>query len=223
MQQLVAVDVLHHHNGVVHQDADRENQRKQRYPVEGEAPSPGRKQRHRERQHHGHAHDGGLAAAQGQEDECHHRRCGEQQLLDELLGLVVGGGAVVAGFRHLHAVGNHGVVQLFDPLHHRIGDVDGVLSRLLGHREGHGRVFVHGALRGFAAGTGGAGGAPWNPMPDVAAGGQGTVLNIGHIFQEHRLARAHAHHEVGHLIGARQNGAAVQLNGSVAAQQLAHG
>src|SRR3989344_3379157 len=49
--------------------------------------------------------------AQGQEDECHHRRCCEQQLLDELLGLVVGGGAVVAGFRHLHAVGNHGVVQ----------------------------------------------------------------------------------------------------------------
>ena len=35
---LVAVDVLHHHDGIVHQDADGEDQREQRDAVQCEAP-----------------------------------------------------------------------------------------------------------------------------------------------------------------------------------------
>ena len=37
---LVAVDVFHHHDGIVHQNADGKNQRKQRHAVEREAPGP---------------------------------------------------------------------------------------------------------------------------------------------------------------------------------------
>ena len=57
-----------------------------------------------------------------------------------LLRLVVGGGAVVARLGDLHVGRDHGVAQRVDALHHRVGDVDGVLARLLGHRQRHGRV-----------------------------------------------------------------------------------
>ena len=40
MVLLMPVDVLHHHDGVIDQNADRENQRKERNPVQREAPSP---------------------------------------------------------------------------------------------------------------------------------------------------------------------------------------
>jgi hypothetical protein len=39
----VAVDVLDHHDGVVDQDADREDQREQRHAIEGEAHRPARR------------------------------------------------------------------------------------------------------------------------------------------------------------------------------------
>ncbi len=80
IQLLVAVDVLDHHDGVVDQDADGENQRKQRHPVERETPRPGRKQRCRQREHHGNADDGRLAPPQRDEHQRHHRRGGKQQL-----------------------------------------------------------------------------------------------------------------------------------------------
>ena len=41
---LMAMYVLDHHDGVIHQNADGENQCEQRYPVEGKAPGPGGKQ-----------------------------------------------------------------------------------------------------------------------------------------------------------------------------------
>ena len=59
-----AVDVLHHHDGVVHQDADGEDQREQRHAVQREAPGPGGEQRRREREQHRDADDQRLAPAE---------------------------------------------------------------------------------------------------------------------------------------------------------------
>ena len=39
-QHLMAMDVFNHHNGVIDQDTDGENQREQGHPVQGEAPGP---------------------------------------------------------------------------------------------------------------------------------------------------------------------------------------
>ncbi len=74
VQRLVAVDVLDHHDGVVHQDADGEDQREQRHAVEREAPGPGGEQRHGQGQDHGGADDRRLAPAERDEHQRHHRR-----------------------------------------------------------------------------------------------------------------------------------------------------
>jgi hypothetical protein len=88
VQLLVAVDVLHHHDGVVDQDADREDQREQRHAVEREAPGPGREQRGRQRQDHRGADDHRLAPAQREATSSTTDAGGEGQLLDQLVGLV---------------------------------------------------------------------------------------------------------------------------------------
>ena len=41
-------------------------------------------------------------------------------------------------------------------------------------------------------------------MPDVAAGRQRAVAHVGHVAQEHRLAVAHADHQLGDLAGLAQ-------------------
>ena len=59
----VAMDVLDDDDGVVDQDADREDQREQRHAVDGEAPGPGGEQRGGQRHHDRRADDDRLAPA----------------------------------------------------------------------------------------------------------------------------------------------------------------
>ena len=108
----VPVDVLHHHDGIVDEDADREDQREQRHAVEGEAHDVRCEQRHRQRQHHRAADHDGLAPAQREQHQQHHRGGGEGQFVDQLPRLVGGGPAVVAGDRGVHAVGDQFALQL---------------------------------------------------------------------------------------------------------------
>ena len=205
----MAVDVLDHHDRIVHQDADRKYQRKQRHPVEGETPGPGRKQRDSEGQDHRTADDGRLALAERKKHQRHHRRGGKQQLGDQLLRLVVCRGAVVARFGHLHIARDHGIAQRLDPLHHRIGHVDGVFAGLLGDRNRHRRVFGH--VSALLAG---------HAVPDVAAGRQRTVAHRGHVAQENWLAGTHTHHQVGHLAGLAQERPGLDGHRAVAMNQL---
>ena len=68
----VAVDVLHHHDGVVDEDADGEYEGEEGHPVEGIAVDIGDEDR--EGQGHGdrHAHDDRFPPAQGEGDEERH-------------------------------------------------------------------------------------------------------------------------------------------------------
>ena len=84
----VAVDVLDHHDGVVHQDADREDQREERDPVERVAQRVVGEERERERHRHRDQHDQRLAPAQEDPDEHRHRERGDEQVEDQLVRLL---------------------------------------------------------------------------------------------------------------------------------------
>ncbi len=69
VQMEVADDVLDHDNGVVHQDADGEDQGEERDAVERIAMEVEHQQRQGQRAGNGNADDDRLAPAQGQQDE----------------------------------------------------------------------------------------------------------------------------------------------------------
>ncbi len=189
----VPVDVLHHHDGIVHQDPDGEDQREQRHAVEREAIGPGSEQRDRQRDHHGHTDDEGLAPAQRDPDQDDHRGGREDQLLDQGVRLVVGGHPVVAGDGRLDAVGDIGPAQLIQALDQGVGDIRGIGPRLLGNRHGDRRVALARA-RSIAGGR---------AMGKAhVLGGIGRPLHhLGHVLQVDRTAVVHPDHQPGKGLG----------------------
>jgi hypothetical protein len=95
----VAVDVLDHDDRVVDQDADREDQREQRDAVERVAHRVVDEQRERERDRHGDQHHQRLAPAQEEARSAASRTGGDQQVEDQLVGLLRRRLAVVARHR----------------------------------------------------------------------------------------------------------------------------
>ena len=136
----MAVDVLHHHNRVVDQDANREDQRKQRHPVEREAPGPGGKQGGGQGQDDGGADDHSFAATQRQAHQQNHRAGGECQFLDQLVGFFSGGLAIVTRDGGFDVGRDHGVGQRGDALAHGARHRHRVFARLLAHADGDGRI-----------------------------------------------------------------------------------
>ncbi len=98
----MAVDVLDHDDGVVDEDADREDQRKEGDAIEGVAEHIGHRQGQCQRHRHGHANHHRRAPAHGQENERRHRERRDQEMLDQLIRFIARGFAVVARHRHLH-------------------------------------------------------------------------------------------------------------------------
>ena len=92
----MAGDVLHHDDGVIHQNADGEDQREQADAVDGVAHQLGGKEREQDggRDHHGRHQR--LAPADGEGDQHHDGDGGKAEMKQQLVGLVVGGLAVVA-------------------------------------------------------------------------------------------------------------------------------
>ena len=136
------MNVLHHDNGVVDENADGEDEREQRNAVQREPPRPGGEERSGERDDDRSTHHQCFASPHGQHHQQDYAGGGEEQLLNELLGFVVRGNAVVAGHCHLHVVGNDGAAQGVDALHDTRGDIDGVLARFFRHGESHCRGIV---------------------------------------------------------------------------------
>ncbi len=105
----VAVDVLHHHDGVVDDEADGDGERHQRQIVEAEVEHVHRRARAEERQRHGDArNDGSPETAQEQQNDQHHEGDGEREgELDVVHGGANGRRPVENGF-HLDRGGNPG-------------------------------------------------------------------------------------------------------------------
>ena len=199
IQTHAAVDVLHHHNSVVDQDADRENQREQRHAIEGESPRPRGEQRCRQGQQYCRTNDQGLAHPQREQHQQHHRGGGENQLLDQLLRLVIGSGAVVAGDAYFDAFRQHAVLQGVDTGDDFFGDIDCVFARLLGNGECHCRVSpaIFCITLPTRAGA----------VPDVLCGLVGAGDDGGHIVHVDRACLRHADDELTDVFGTGQKGA----------------
>ena len=112
----VAGDVLDHDDGVVDQDADREDQREQADAVQRVAHDARGEEREQDGGRDDHRHDQRLAPADrdGDEDDDRDRR--EAEMEEELVRLLVGGLAVVAGDRHLDVFGKDLAAHRLEPL-----------------------------------------------------------------------------------------------------------
>ncbi len=208
-----AVNVFHHHDGVVDQDADRENQREQRHPVQREAPGPRSEQRGRQRQQHRGADDQRLAAADGEQHQQHYRAGGEDQLLDQLLGLVVGSGAVVAGDADLDSFGQDAAMQRVHALDYLFGNVDRVFARFLGDGQRHRRegLALVGPVRAARA----------RGVPDITRRLVGAGNDAGHVRHVDRATLRYADHQLLDVLGAGEEGAGLHQDFLVARHQRA--
>jgi len=136
----VAVDVLHHDDGVVHQDADGEDQGEEGDPVEGVADQvkdqhgQGQGDRDGDCRHRA----GPPPHEEGNEDR--HRDGGEEHVEEELVVLLPGGLAVVAGHGHLHVGRDERPFQRLHLFHQVLRHPGGVGPFSLGHGDGDGGV-----------------------------------------------------------------------------------
>ena len=130
-----ALDVLEHHDRIVHHDADRENQREQREHVDREAERVDADERadHRhgngDRRHHG--RPGRRQEGEDHQDHEHHR---DAERVDHLPDRLVDEHRVVGPDRDLHADRQVGSDQV-ELIAHPVGDRDGVGLRLAQHAE----------------------------------------------------------------------------------------
>ena len=98
-------DVFHHHNRVIDQNADREDQREERDPVQSVSVKVKHQQGHREGRRDRQQHDQRFAPAEEQQDQHGHPEHGDTHVQEQLVALLGGGVAVVAGDGHLNVGG----------------------------------------------------------------------------------------------------------------------
>ena len=194
---LMAVNVFHHHNGIVHQNTNRENQGKQGHPVQRKTPGPGGKQGGGQRQNDGGAHNHRLTPTQRKSHQQNHRTCGEPQFLDQLVGFFCGGFTIVTGDGGLDIGWNDSIVQFLDACPDRARHIDRIGARFFGDRQGQRRVHTARTHTLFSSGR--RRGCP-RRVPDVAQRQLRTGLDPSHFSQIHRQALADTHHQVTHIL-----------------------
>ena len=210
VEALPAVDVLDHHDGIVDQDADGEDQRKQRDAVECEAPGPGREQCGGQGQRDGDTDDHGLAPAGREEDQRDDEGGGEDQFADQLLRLFGGGFAVIAGDGDFDAFRDHRVFERIYPVDRSRRDIGGIDAGLLGQLDGDGRKLAVAVAE-----------------PGVTLGLVGAVFDAGDVAHEYRFARffvtSHGNDQLLHIGGGFEIGAGLHQHFAIAGSQAARG
>ena len=129
--------VFDHDNRIVHQDADGEDQREERDPVQRVAEDVEDEQGQRQGDGNGDQHDTRLAPAQRQRDQQRDRQRSQEEMLQQFVGLVLGGLTVVAGDRDIQVGRQKVSAQLGDFLFRCFADDRGVGAFALGQRDGH--------------------------------------------------------------------------------------
>ena len=195
----MAVDIFDHHDRVIDQDADREDQGKERNPVEGEAPGPGGKQRGSQCQDHRRPNDSGLTPAQREADQQDDRPGGKSQFLDQLARFFGGGLAVVARDGGMDVGWQYRVAQHPQPFAHRARHVNRVLARFFGDGDGQRRMDAAGRGHWRAVGIGLCGCASGRE-PDVALRQSRTGLDARNLAQINREALVNADDQVADIL-----------------------
>ena len=134
----VAGDVLDHHNGVVDEDADREDQGEQADPVDGVAHQIGREEGQQDGRGDHYGRHARLAPADGEADQDDDREGRQAKMHEQLIGLFVGGLPIVAGDNDIQACRDQRAFQSLDPLHHRMRDDHGIGPLAFGDRQADG-------------------------------------------------------------------------------------
>ncbi len=135
----VAVDVLDHHNGVVDENADREDQCEERDAVEGVAQQIVGEQRQRQCHRHRDQYHHRLADTEEDPDQRGDGKGRDEQMEHQLARLVRRGPAVVPGHVDDDRPGNQSPARGVDLGQDAPGDIRRVRARTLGQGEGDGR------------------------------------------------------------------------------------
>ncbi len=133
-------DVFHHHNRVVHQNADGEDQREQRDPVERVAVEIEHRERQRQRHRNRGEDDQRFAQAQRDRDQHAHRDHRDQHVTQQFVRFFLGRVAVVPRDGHLDVRRNHGAAQRLQAVQHVFGHGHGVGALAFRNRHGHRRI-----------------------------------------------------------------------------------
>ncbi len=182
----ITLDVLHHHDGVVHHDTDRQYQAEQRQCVKREAKQVHHRKRTDQRYRHRHQrNDRGAPGLQEQNHHQHHQdQCFEQGVHHRFDGATHEDGRVIddAVVHPLREV----LFQLFHLAAHFVGDLDGVGARALEDRDRHRRLVVEQRTQGILART------QLDPC-DVLQAGDFTVIacannDVLELFLRHQTA-----------------------------------
>ena len=100
-QVVMADDILHHHDGVVHQDADGEDERKEGDAVQGVAVEIEDRQGEGQGDRDGDAHDPRFPQTDGQPDQDGDREDGDHHVQEKLIGFLFGRLPVISRNRDL--------------------------------------------------------------------------------------------------------------------------
>ena len=125
-------DVLDHDDGVVDQDADREDQGEQADPVDRVAQKVRGEEGQKDRGGDDHGGDASFPPTDGEADQDDDRDRGQGEVLQQLIGLIVGAGPVVAGDSDIEAVRQQRALQRLHPRQNGLGDHDRVGALALG-------------------------------------------------------------------------------------------
>ncbi len=233
LDQPAPINVFHHHNGVVHEDAYGKDQCKQAHPVDGKIQNPSRKYRHQDNDRNDDNHHDGGTRTKRQPDKQGNGTCGYEQLEDQLIDLLIGGLTIIAGDFHMHVVGDQVTLQPFHVSQDIIGHADPVGARLFRHGNRNGRGANRGTLPGalaafdfFDTHSLGNGFALLKSrasrVGNQVGGIIGRVRHQRHIAHIDRRALAHAHHQAFKVARILQEGAGIQGEGVLAGFHCAH-
>ncbi len=124
--------VLDDDDGVVDENADGEDQREERNAVQRIAHDIGGEERQQDRHRNDDGHHQRLAPPDGEPDEQNDRNGRQPQMIEQLVRLLVGRFAIVAGDFEMHVAGDQIALEHIDALEHGLGNRHGVGARALG-------------------------------------------------------------------------------------------
>ena len=213
---VVALDVLDHDDRVVHQDADREDEREERDAVQGVAGEEVDEERQGEGDRHRDADHEAAPPAHGERDERDHGEGRDQQVVHQLVRLLLRRLAVVAGHVHVDLGGDEPGTQVLELLQHGLRERAGVRPGPL--REGD-------RDRGVLAADRGPGGRSGGPRgeEDRVRGLVGPVDDAGHLGHVDGPSLGQAHHHAADLLRGAEERPHLDADLAVVADRRARG